>query len=145
MLDLTRLIGLVYLGIGIYVLFRRWTAPRATHFYIFCLVSFALNTFHYTGKFDLLDWTIYWGNVVAEALQPALFLHFALVFPEERLRKQRRTWLVPFSTCPLWPSWASASPRSSLAGNVRAKAPARPHRDRLRRRLVHSCRHSLPP
>jgi two-component system NtrC family sensor kinase len=61
----TRVIGLVYLAIGIYVLFRRWTAPRATHFYVFCLVSFALNTFHYTGKFDLLDWTIFWGNVLA--------------------------------------------------------------------------------
>ena len=38
-----RFIGLIYLAIGIYVLFRRWTAPRATHFYLFCLVSFALN------------------------------------------------------------------------------------------------------
>src|SRR5579863_4945172 len=34
-----RFIGLIYLAIGIYVLFRRWTAPRATHFYLFCLVS----------------------------------------------------------------------------------------------------------
>ena len=34
-----RVIGLIYLAIGIYVLFRRWTAPRATHFYLFCLVS----------------------------------------------------------------------------------------------------------
>lgn len=100
MLNLTRLIGLVYLGIGIYVLFRRWTAPRATHFYIFCLVSFVLNTFHYTGKFDLLDWTIYWGNVAAEAMQPALFLHFALVFPEERLRVKKRSWLVPLLYLP---------------------------------------------
>src|SRR5580658_6800085 len=96
----TRVIGLVYLAIGIYVLFRRWTAPRATHFYIFCLVSFALNTFHYTGKFDLLDWTIYWGNVIAEALQPALFLHFALVFPEERLRHWHRRWLLPVVYAP---------------------------------------------
>ena len=31
-----RLIALTYLGIGIYVLFRRWTAPKATHFYVFC-------------------------------------------------------------------------------------------------------------
>ena len=37
-----RLIALIYLGIGIYVLFRRWTAPKSTHFYIFCLVSFVL-------------------------------------------------------------------------------------------------------
>ncbi len=42
-----RLIGLVYLAIGIYVLFRRWTAPRATHFYLFCLVSFALYSLKY--------------------------------------------------------------------------------------------------
>jgi PAS domain S-box-containing protein len=101
--DFTRVIGLIYLAIGIYVLFRRWTAPRATHFYIFCLVSFALNTFRYTGKFDLLDWTIYWGNVIAEVLQPALFLHFALVFPEEvptaRLRRLSR-WLLPFVYAP---------------------------------------------
>jgi PAS domain S-box-containing protein len=94
LLQFTRVIGLVYLAIGLYVLFRRWTAPRATHFYIFCLVSFALNTLHYTGKFDGLDWVTYWSNVVAEALQPALFLHFALVFPEERLRF-RRQWLLP--------------------------------------------------
>jgi two-component system, NtrC family, sensor kinase len=98
--NLTRVIGLVYLAIGLYVLFRRWTAPRATHFYIFCLVSFALNTFHYTSRLDALDWTIYWGNVLAEALQPALFLHFAMVFPEERLGKWMRRWLVPLVYAP---------------------------------------------
>ncbi len=49
-----RLIGLIYLAIGIYVLFRRWTAPRATHFYLFCLVSFALYALKYTGTFDTL-------------------------------------------------------------------------------------------
>ena len=100
MLHLTVLIGLVYLAIGLYVLFRRWTAPRATHFYVFCLVSFALNTFHYTGRLDNLDWTFYWGNVLAEALQPALFLHFALVFPEERLRRISRRWLLPMIYAP---------------------------------------------
>jgi membrane-associated protease RseP (regulator of RpoE activity) len=29
-----RLIALIYLGIGLYVLLRRWTAPGSTHFYI---------------------------------------------------------------------------------------------------------------
>src|ERR1700733_15933078 len=47
-----RLIGLIYLGIGLYVLLRRWTAPGSTHFYIFCLVSFISYAFHYTGKFN---------------------------------------------------------------------------------------------
>jgi two-component system, NtrC family, sensor kinase len=75
-----RFIALVYLCIGIYVLFRRWTAPKSTHFYVFCLVSFVLYSFKYTSEFDAFDWVIYWGNMVAIALQPALFLHFAVSF-----------------------------------------------------------------
>jgi PAS domain S-box-containing protein len=86
-----RLIALVYLSIGLYVLFRRWTAPRATHFYVFCLASFVLYSFSYTGKLNTFDWTIYWGGIGALALQPALFLHFALAFPEER--PTRRHWI----------------------------------------------------
>jgi two-component system, NtrC family, sensor kinase len=80
-----RLIALIYLGIGLYVLLRRWTAPGSTHFYIFCLVSFVAYSFKYTGKLNDFDWTIYWGNIVAGVLQPALFLHFVLTFPEKRL------------------------------------------------------------
>ncbi len=95
-----RIIGLVYLAIGIYVLFRRWTAPRATHFYLFCLVSFALFTLKYTGALDPLDWTVFWLNVVAESLQPALFLHFALSFPEERFKSVHRRWLLPLVYAP---------------------------------------------
>ncbi|MGB8031038.1 MAG: ATP-binding protein [Terracidiphilus sp.] len=95
-----RIIGLIYLIIGFYVLFRRWGAPRATHFYLFCLVSFAFYALKYTGKFDTLDWTVFWTNVVAEALQPALFLHFALSFPEERFKNLRRRWLLPLVYAP---------------------------------------------
>jgi two-component system NtrC family sensor kinase len=84
-----RFIALVYFCIGIYVLFRRWTAPKSTHFYIFCLVSFVLYAFKYTGEFDTLDWMVYWGNVVAAALQPALFLHFAVSFSDNYAAEQR--------------------------------------------------------
>jgi PAS domain S-box-containing protein len=101
-----RVIGLIYLAIGIYVLFRRWTAPRATHFYLFCLVSFALYALKYTGMLvdpgwqGRLDWTVLWLNLLAESLQPALFLHFALSFPEERFKNLRRRWLVPLVYAP---------------------------------------------
>ena len=95
-----RLIGLIYLVIGFYVLFRRWGAPRATHFYLFCLISFALYALKYTTKLDALDWTVFWTNVAAEALQPALFLHFALSFPEERFKKFNRRWLLPLVYAP---------------------------------------------
>src|ERR1039457_6584918 len=57
-----RVIGLIYLAIGIYVLFRRWTAPRATHFYLFCLVSFAWYALKLTGMFDTADWIVFWIN-----------------------------------------------------------------------------------
>ena len=79
-----RFIALIYLGIGLYVLLRRWTAPGSTHFYIFCLVSFIAYSFKYTGKLNQFDWTILFGNIAAGLLQPALFLHFVLVFPEKR-------------------------------------------------------------
>jgi hypothetical protein len=88
-----RLIALIYLAIGLYVLLRRWTAPRSTHFYLFCLASFVFYAFHYTGKLRHSDLIVYWGNVVAWVLQPALFLHFVMVFPEQKESVRRRPWL----------------------------------------------------
>src|SRR6201981_3956526 len=77
-----RVVGLIYLFIGIFIFIRRWNAPRAVHFYVFCLVSFILYSFHYIGKLNSFDYEIYWAGVVARLLAPALLLHFALVFPE---------------------------------------------------------------
>src|SRR5262252_5637129 len=77
-----RIVGLIYLFIGVFIFIRRWNAPRAVHFYVFCLVSFILYSFHYSGKLDNFDYEIYWAGVVARLLAPALLLHFALVFPE---------------------------------------------------------------
>src|SRR5947209_17084925 len=89
-----RLIALIYLGIGLYVLLRRWTAPGSTHFYVFCLVSFVAYSFKYTGKLNDFDWTVYWGNVAAWLLQPALFLHFVLTFPERRGFVRKHRWSI---------------------------------------------------
>jgi len=95
-----RLIALIYLGIGLYVLLRRWTAAGSTHFYIFCVVSFISYSFHYTGKFNDFDWIIYWSNVVAWVLQPALFLHFVLTFPDKRQFVRERPWLLALAYLP---------------------------------------------
>jgi two-component system, NtrC family, sensor kinase len=89
-----RAIALIYLGIGLYVLLRRWTAPGSTHFYIFCLVSFVAYSFKYTTKLNDFDWIIYWGNISAGVLQPALFLHFVLTFPEKREFVRKHPWLL---------------------------------------------------
>ncbi|MBI3645608.1 MAG: GAF domain-containing protein [Acidobacteriales bacterium] len=98
--DWLRLIALIYLGIGLYVLLRRWTAVGSTHFYIFCLVSFVFYAFHYTGKFNEFDWTVYWCNEVAWLLQAAMFLHFVLTFPERRGFVARNRWAIPLLYLP---------------------------------------------
>jgi PAS domain S-box-containing protein len=95
-----RFIALVYLCIGIYVLFRRWTAPKSTHFYVFCLVSFVLYSFKYTTELDTFDWIIYWGNIAAAAIQPALFLHFAVSFAADRRNRLRHRLLTALLYAP---------------------------------------------
>jgi len=94
------LVGLLYLLIGTFILFRRWTARKSGHFYIFCLASFVLYTFAYTGKLNLFDWTIYWLNVAAWVLQPALFLHYCLTFPEPIAPLRERRYLTPLIYLP---------------------------------------------
>ena len=79
-------LAVLYLLIGLFIFAKRWTASRAVHFYVFCLVSFIYYAFHYSGKLNSFDWTIYWSNVVALLLQAALLVHFALVFPNRRIR-----------------------------------------------------------
>ncbi len=98
--DWLRLIALIYLGIGLYVLLRRWTAVGSTHFYIFCLVSFVFYSLHYIGKFNAFDWTVFWANEVAWLLQPALFLHFVLTFPERREFVTKHRWSIPLLYLP---------------------------------------------
>jgi two-component system, NtrC family, sensor kinase len=94
------LVGLLYLFIGTFILFRRWTAPKSLHFYVFCLASFVLYTFSYTGKLNSFDWTIYWLNVLAWILQPALFLHFCLRFPQRPAFVRSRAWIYPLLYVP---------------------------------------------
>jgi two-component system, NtrC family, sensor kinase len=84
-----RVVGMLYLFIGLFIFARRWNATRAVHFYVFCLTSFVLYSFQYTGKLSTFDWEVYWAAIAAMLLQPALLLHFALVFPE---RRPTRKW-----------------------------------------------------
>src|ERR1700751_2093823 len=92
-----RVVGLLYLFIGLFIFVRRWNAPRAVHFYVCCLVSFILYSFQYSGKLDAFDYEVYWARIVARMLAPALLLHFALVFPERaegRVRSLSKLTLV---------------------------------------------------
>jgi two-component system, NtrC family, sensor kinase len=94
------LVGLLYLFIGVFVLFRRWRAPKSVHFYLFCLASFVLYSFSYTGKLNTFDWSIYWSNVAAWIAVPALFLHFCMSFPEPSNLLEGRRWMTPLVYLP---------------------------------------------
>jgi PAS domain S-box-containing protein len=94
LLGFLEFVGVLYLIIGLIVLLRRWTAPHATHFYLICLTSFIFYSFSYSGKFNSFDWIVYWSDAVARLLLPALFLHFALVFPRVKPWFQGRQWML---------------------------------------------------
>jgi two-component system, NtrC family, sensor kinase len=90
------IVGLAYLAIGLFVYFRRGSAYKAQHFYVFCLASFIFSSFHRTGKLNGFDQVIDWGNLVAGWLAPALFLHFCLTFPEPTTWMRRHSrWISP--------------------------------------------------
>jgi two-component system, NtrC family, sensor kinase len=89
------IVGMLYLIIGAFVFLRRWSAAKSLHFYLFCLVSFVLYCFSYTGKLNLFDSSVYWLNVTALLLQPALFLHFCLTFPEKPQFVEGRRYVLP--------------------------------------------------
>jgi two-component system NtrC family sensor kinase len=88
------IIGLVYFLVGSFVLLKRSRAPHALHFYFVCLTSFVFYAFHFTGKFNPFDWTIFWLDLAASLLLPPLFLHFCLEFPlRNKWIKERRSLL----------------------------------------------------
>ncbi len=87
-------VGLVYLGVGLFVFFRRGNAPRSLHFYTLCLASFVMLTFHFTTKLNGFDTAMYYGNVLAGLFAPTIFLHFCLVFPETRGWFRRRAGIL---------------------------------------------------
>ncbi len=104
-------VGFAYIIIGLFVYFRRGSAQKARHFYVFCLASFVYFCFHYTGKLNTFDKVIYYGNVAAGLLAPAVFLHFCVTFPEPRnwFRKPARLGLLYLPSLLLFVTYVAAS------------------------------------
>ncbi len=88
-------VGLAYLAIGLFVYYRRTSAAKSLHFFLLCLASFIASCFHYSGKLNTFDEVMYWGNLAASLIAPAIFLHFCLTFHERpRFLRGRRSWLL---------------------------------------------------
>ena len=89
------LVGSFYLFIGLFVYYRRTSAAKSRHFYLLCLTSFVASCFHYSGKLNTFDEFIYWGNLAANLIAPAIFLHFCLTFrTQPRWLEGRFKWMA---------------------------------------------------
>ena len=93
------LVGFFSLLVGTIVMLRRPPDRVALHFYAICLLFFLMYSLSYTGKANLADWTLFWGDHLAILLLPVVFLHFCLSFPERRLPTSRG-WVIPASYLP---------------------------------------------
>ncbi len=88
-------VGFAYLAIGLFVYYRRTSAAKSLHFFVLCLASFAASCFHYSGKLNTFDEGLYWANLAANLLAPAIFLHFCLTFHlRPAFLRRRGSWLL---------------------------------------------------
>jgi two-component system NtrC family sensor kinase len=87
------LIGLVYLFVGFFVLFKQGgRAPFALHFASLCLAAFVFHFYIPVGSYRDLDLAIAFLRNAAFILFPPLFLHFCVVYPSKQQLFTERRW-----------------------------------------------------
>jgi two-component system NtrC family sensor kinase len=87
------LIGLVYLFVGFFVLFKQGgRAPFVLHFATFCLAAFVFLFFTPVGSYRDLDLGIAFLDTAALILFPPLFLHFCALYPSRQQLFATRRW-----------------------------------------------------
>lgn len=88
------LIGLIYLGIGVYFLLKQGRAPYVTHFFVICLLAFIAHAYSPTEEMRTqFDKGIDLADTIAIALLAPLFVHFAMIYPMRQHLLTRRRWL----------------------------------------------------
>jgi two-component system, NtrC family, sensor kinase len=75
-------VGIFTLLVGAGVRTRRPDNQASLHFFWLTVAFFGVLALSPANRFNRLDWVFYWGDAVATVLLPALFVHFALMFPE---------------------------------------------------------------
>ncbi len=89
------LIGLVYLGIGIYFLLRQGGAPYVTHFFLICLCAFVAHFYSPTAELRTqFDKAVDLADLISFLLLGPLFIHFAAIYPSRDHLFSRRRWLA---------------------------------------------------
>jgi two-component system, NtrC family, sensor kinase len=88
------LIGLIYLGIGVYFLLKQGRAPYVTRFFIICLLAFIAHFYSRTEEMRTqFDKGIDLADTIALLLLAPLFIHFAAIYPSRQRLIARSRWL----------------------------------------------------
>ncbi len=87
------LVGLIYLGIGIYFLLGQSRAPYVTHFFLLCLLAFIAHFYSPTEEMRAqFDKAIDLADAVALILLAPMFVHFAVIYPTQEHIFRKRRW-----------------------------------------------------
>ncbi|HEY8203298.1 MAG TPA: ATP-binding protein [Pyrinomonadaceae bacterium] len=87
------LIGLVYLCIGLFVVFKQGgRAPYVLHFATLCLVAFVFHFYRATGAYRDLDLAVAILDNAAFIMFAPLFLHFSAIYPVRYRLFDERRW-----------------------------------------------------
>lgn len=87
-------VGLVYLGIGLFVLFKQRRAALTYHFFAWSLLSFVTYFYTPTLEFTKLDRLISFLDGASWLLLAPLFLHFCANFPSGSALSLRRRPII---------------------------------------------------
>ena len=88
------LIGLIYLGIGVYFLLKQGRAPYVTRFFVICLLAFIAHFYSPTEEMRTqFDKGIDLADTIALALVAPMFIHFAAIYPLRQRLLTRSRWL----------------------------------------------------
>ena len=88
------LIGLIYLGVGVYFLLKQGRAPYVTRFFIICLLAFMVH--YYSPAEEMraqFDKGIDLADTIAFTLLGPFFAHFAALYPLRKRLVERSRWL----------------------------------------------------
>jgi PAS domain S-box-containing protein len=89
------LIGLAYLFIGFFVLFKQGgRAPFVMHFATLCLAAFVFHFYTPTGSYRDLDLAVAFLKNSAFILFAPLFLHFCVLYPTKQQLFAKNRWYV---------------------------------------------------
>jgi two-component system, NtrC family, sensor kinase len=89
------LIGVVYLLVGLFVLFKQGErAPYSLHFAALCIVAFVFHFYKPYGAYEDLDLAVSFLDDSAFALFAPVFLHFCAIYPVRYKFSERRPWLA---------------------------------------------------